>query len=85
MSDIRPSYSPNILIYLEIGEQTVRLADVLENTATLYGEAEIPPGTEATLVFSVDGNKESQRVLLPEGITSSQKEIPLSYIAKQAA
>ncbi len=35
-------YSPNILIYLEIDEKRIRLADVLYDSATLYEKAEVP-------------------------------------------
>lgn len=73
-------YSPHILIYLQIGEQRVRLADVLEETATLYDSAEVPPNTNASLVFSIDGIEESEPVVLHQGIARDSEIIRFSYL-----
>lgn len=72
-------HSPLILIYLEIDGRTVRLADVMENTATLYESAEFPPCTFASLVFSIDGVEERQRIRLDEGIAQDSEIISFSY------
>lgn len=65
------SYSPNILIYLEIGEKIIRLADVLCETATLYESdySEVKPNTQAFLVFSVDGVEQRKNIVLHQGIS----------------
>jgi hypothetical protein len=67
-SKIGKLFSPNVLIWLEIGEKKIRLAAVLHNMATLYEPAEVLPGTRAVLVISVDGVEERSEVLLHEGI-----------------
>ena len=73
------SHSPNIIIYLEIGTRKVRLSDVLYNSATLFENAEVPPQTRATLVFSIDGVEEREDVMLDQGISSNESLIRFSY------
>lgn len=72
-------YSPTILIYLEIGEKQIRLADVLGQSATLYESAEVRPNTEAELVFVIDGQEEREEIILHEGIGSDSRLIIFSY------
>ena len=72
-------YSPNILIYLEIGEKKIRLADVMGQSATLYEVAEVRPDTEAILVFVIDGEEEREEVLLKDGIALDSQIIRFSY------
>ena len=72
-------YSPNILIYLDVGGKTIRLADVLNDSATLYESAEVPANTPATLVISVDGEEERKKVLLSSGISKSSMMISFAY------
>ena len=64
------NYSPNILIYLKIDDQIIRLSDVLRQTATLYSTDfdDIAPGTIADLVFSVDKKETKKTVILSEGL-----------------
>ena len=73
------SYSPNILIYLEIGKEKIRLADVFHETATLYKPAEVSPGTSASLILSIDGKIERHQIVLDEGITKENELISFSY------
>ena len=72
-------YSPTILIYLKVGEQTIRLSDVLYDTATIYEPAEVPPGSEASLVFSINGIEQQEDVILPNGISKESEIIQLQY------
>ena len=73
------SYSPNILIYLDIDGKKIRLADVLYNSATLYEKAEVPPDTVASLVFSIDGVEEREEVVLINGISKDEDLVSFSY------
>jgi hypothetical protein len=79
MAHTRTNYSPNILIYLEIGNTRIRLADVLYKSATLYDEAIVPQNTTASLVFSIDGKEEREEVILDHGITKGETLISFSY------
>ena len=72
--------SPHILIYLRVGEKTVRLADVLNGTARVYDSAELQPNTVAKLVFSIDGVEESSDVLLSDGVQLGDELISFSYL-----
>ncbi len=63
-------YSPNILIYLKVENKEIRLADVLCETARLYSKdfEDIPPGTPADLVFSIDNKETKKSIILSEGL-----------------
>ena len=74
------SYSPDILLYLLIGEKRVRLADVLMETARLYESTECPPGTGAELIFSIDGAEKRQAIMLDEGLSKDKKFFSFSYL-----
>ena len=75
-------YSPNILIYLEIDKKQIRLADVLEDTATLYEPvvAEVKADTGADLVFLINGFEERESIVLHEGISKDSSLISFSYV-----
>ena len=72
-------YSPKILIYLDVAGKAIRLADVLEDSATLYGSAEVPASTAAKLVFSIDGQEDRQDVILNHGISKHDSVIKFTY------
>jgi hypothetical protein len=72
-------YSPNVLIYLEIDKKKIRLADVLNDSATLYEHANVPSNTLAQLVIVVDNQEKRQQVLLYEGISKNSNIIYFSY------
>lgn len=72
-------HSPNILIYLEIGEKQIRLADVMAQSATLYESVEVEPNTEAELVFVIDGEAEREEIVLTDGISHNSHIIRFSY------
>ena len=77
MSSQALSYSPNILIRFEIGKQTIRLSDVLCETATIYDAdfPDFPPGTEATLVVVVGDESERRDVVLDQGISKASRVV----------
>ena len=79
MSSTSRSHSPNILIYLEVENKKIRLSDILYQSATLHEEAEVPPQTEASLVFSIDGNEEREEVILHKGISKGDNLVIFSY------
>lgn len=80
MSLAAKNYSPNVLIYLEWGDQKIRLSDVLNNTATLYEPVDaVPPGEMAALVFQIDDIPHRDLVLLDEGISPDSDTIAFSY------
>ena len=72
-------FSPNILIYLDVGGKKIRLADVLYDTATLFDKAEVPPQTKASLVFSINGAEEREDVVLHDGISNQTSLISFTY------
>ncbi len=73
------SYSPYILIYLEIGDKKIQLSDVLYTSAMLSEKVEIPPQTHASLVFSIDGDEEREEIIIDEGISTYDSRISFSY------
>jgi len=79
MPSTETSYSPIVLLYLQIGEDRIRLADVLYNTATLYESVTISHGTSAYLILSVNGVEAKTEVVLHKGITSDSKMIEFLY------
>lgn len=72
-------YSPTVLIYLDIGGKTIRLADVLDGSATLYESVEVPANTPATLVFSIGGAEERKGIILGNGISKDDSLIKFTY------
>ena len=87
MRSIAESYSPNILIYFEIGEQRIRLSDVLCDNATLYDSefADVPPGVMAQLVVTVGDEEERRLVVLDEGISKQRNLVRFSYPTEDIA
>jgi hypothetical protein len=79
MQTIHAGYSPDVRIHLEIGENKIRLSDVLYDTATLYEKAEVPPQTRAMLVFSIGGKEDREEVILENGISREDSLISFSY------
>lgn len=81
------SYSPDVLIYLEIGEKTIRLADVLCETATLYESdyPEVKPNTQAFLVFSLDGVEQRKNIVLHQGISKGASMLFFSEQTEETA
>jgi len=79
MNSTPSNYSPNIRIYLEVDQQIIRLSDVLYNSATLYEEVEVAPGTRAQLVMEIDGDRQAQDVSLESGISRGDTKISFSY------
>jgi hypothetical protein len=73
------SYSPHVLIYLEIGSSKIRLADVLFDTATLYEKVIAPLNTKANLVFSIDGVEDREEIVLTNGISEADSDIKFIY------
>ena len=57
--------SPYVRIQLYFDDHSVRLADVLENTATLYEPLKLATATPATLVLTIDGEVLARRVTAP--------------------
>jgi len=68
------SYSPQVIIYLKFGDNVIRLADVLFETARLYTRDfdTIEPGTKADLVFSIDKEESYHSIILHEGLAANQ-------------
>jgi len=67
------SYSPNIIIFIRTKDQRIRLSDVLCYSATLYNKEfqDIPPGTPAELVFSIDNRETAKNIILSQGLKNS--------------
>jgi hypothetical protein len=79
MDTLQSSFSPHILIYFEIGSRQIRLSDVLYDSATVYEPADVPPGTRASLVFSIDGKLDREDVVLTEGLSSNNSIVRFQY------
>ena len=74
------SYSPNILIYLEFDKKKIRLADVCNDTATIYERTMICSGTPADLVFIIDEAEERQKVLVKNSVSLDDRMLALEYV-----
>jgi hypothetical protein len=79
MNSMLSNYSPNIRIYLEVDQQTIRLSDLLYNTATLYEEVEVAPGARGQLVMEIDGDRQVQDISIERGISRGDTKISFSY------
>ena len=79
MTSTYQSYSPHIVIYLEVGEKKIRLSDVLYNSATVYESSEFPPETKAALVFSINGVEEREEVILQDGMNAEESRVTFTY------
>jgi hypothetical protein len=72
-------YSPQIKIYLAVGERTIFLSDLMYHSARLLKSEEVSPGTRAFLVLSIDGVEDREEIILDQGIASHQAIITFSY------
>lgn len=79
MSSGKSGYSPNILIYLEIGKKRIHLSDLLYNSAKLSENIEIPPQTAASLVLLMDGVENREDVILENGISYDDTILSFKY------
>lgn len=73
------SFSPDVYIYLKVGEFLTRLADVLGNTATVYERVEYPPDTDATIIYSINGIEDREEIHLHSGVSKSDEIIEFTY------
>lgn len=78
--DSSSNYSPHIVIYFEVGDQIIRLSDVMRENATLYDSefSEVPSGTLAFLVIDVDGEQRRRPVVLDEGVVRGKRVVNFS-------
>jgi hypothetical protein len=66
------SYSASVEGYFIAGGTRMRLAKTNGRTFTLSEPCELSPGTEGELLVIVDGDKDSKRVVLPDGVASGE-------------
>ena len=69
-------YSAHIDMYLLIDGEKHDIAQIGRGTLILRNPAVIPPGTEATLMFKIDGVEEVSHVLLPAGAEKFEEPVP---------
>jgi hypothetical protein len=71
-------YSADVEVYLLIAGERVDVAQIGHGKLILRTPREFPPGTRATLVFTVDGQEEREEVVLCEG--AANVEEPVMYL-----
>lgn len=65
-------YSASVEGFLVVGDVRYRLAKTNGETFTLAESCEVAPLTEAEMLIIVDGDADSQRIVLPDGIAQGQ-------------
>lgn len=65
-------YSADVEGFFVIRGERVRLAKTNGRTFVLAEPCELPPGAEGDLLTIVDGESNSRRVVLPEGVCQGQ-------------
>jgi hypothetical protein len=65
-------YSADVEGFFVIRGNRVRLAKTNGYTFVLAESCELPPGAEGELLTVVDGNSNSRRVVLPDGVLRGQ-------------
>ena len=69
-------YSSDVEIYLLVGDERLRVSNVGRNSLVLWDCREIPAGTEADLVITIDGEEEVEHVILTQGAIGGPVPIP---------
>ncbi len=68
-------YSAEVAIRLQIGDKALRIAQIGPNSFILRDHCEFPPGTEGTIVITVDGNEREVHAFLQNGVVHGQAEV----------
>jgi len=68
-------YSADVEVYLCVGGQVLRVAQIGCNSFILRDRCELPPGTEATIVMKVDGREKEYHAFLQNGVVKGVEEV----------
>ena len=68
-------YSSDVELSLQVGERTLRIAQIGPNRFILRDECEFPPGTEGTIVIKVDGDERKIHAFLQNGVARGATEV----------
>ena len=71
-------YSSDVDIYLIVAGGRIDVAEVGPDSFVINGEFQLPAGTEAELVITVDQSMESYSIVLHEGICAGQERVAYS-------
>jgi hypothetical protein len=74
-------YSADVEGYLVVGEAKYRLAKSNGCTFVLAESCQLPAGTQGDMLVIVDGNKNSRRVVLDNGINAGQTTVGYRVLA----
>lgn len=62
------SYSPNVSLTLKSDDVSVRLADVCENSATLFEPALLLPNTRACIIVKVGDRERHHQIIIRQSL-----------------
>jgi hypothetical protein len=68
-------YSSSVKAFLAIKDRRIRIAKVGKGTLTFARPVELPPGTEGTMVVSVDDHRTTRKVSLDDGACFGQRTV----------
>jgi hypothetical protein len=68
-------YSSDVAGCLRVGERSFRIAQTGPNSFILRDPCELPPGTEGTIVISVDGDEREIHAFLQNGVAIGCSEV----------
>jgi hypothetical protein len=76
-------FSALIDAYLLVNGQRIAAEQIYGETLILREEAELAPGTAATLVLCIDGCHEEREIVLTEGHPAGSR-LPIKFSVRQA-
>lgn len=68
-------YSAHVEGFLVLDGRRIRVAKTNGETITLAEACELPPGTEGDLLIIIDGDADSKRIELPDGVALGQRAV----------
>lgn len=74
-------YSADVEAFLVVSGQSLRLAKTNGDSFVLSEACELVPGTSGELVVIIDGQRSSNLVALPDGVTAGQTIVKYDVVA----
>ena len=68
-------YSADVEAFFVVGDERFRLAKSNACTFVLAESCELPPDTEGDLLTIIDGQRDSRRVVIPDGVVKGQTAV----------
>jgi hypothetical protein len=68
-------YSSDVSIQLRVADKALRIAQIGPKSFILRDTCEFPPGTEGTIVITVDGDERKIHAFLQNGVTNGTREV----------